>query len=99
MIQNKTHCKKYYHNLPILQATIDKYMICTLAEGNIDDKGDQIVTHKPDADGCSTADKKAGRVSTSFTFHSQHMAFDKVVKQLKFIKFSKQREQNQKTPK
>lgn len=35
-------------------------MVCTLAAGNIDDKGEQIVTHKPDADGCTEADKKLG---------------------------------------
>lgn len=67
LIQNKTHCKKYYQNLPLLQDTIDKYMVCTLAAGNIDDKGDQIVTMKPVADGCSEADKKAGRVSITNT--------------------------------
>ncbi|XP_026323002.1 uncharacterized protein LOC113232474 [Hyposmocoma kahamanoa] len=61
LIQNKTQCKKYYRNLTDLQATIDKYMICTLAKGNIDDQGHLIVTEKSNVDGCSDNDKKAGR--------------------------------------
>lgn len=69
LIQNKTHCKRHYSHLPQLQATIDKYMICTLAKGNIDDKGELIVTQKPNADGCLDEDVKAGRVSTTFTLH------------------------------
>ncbi|XP_026323001.1 uncharacterized protein LOC113232473 [Hyposmocoma kahamanoa] len=60
LIQNKTNCKNYYRNLPHLQATIDKYMICTLMAGNIDDDGELIFTQKPDADGCSDEDKMTG---------------------------------------
>lgn len=65
MIQNKTNCKHYFHKLPQLQAIIDKYMICTLTAGNIDDDGELIFTQKPDADGCSDEDKIAGMVSTT----------------------------------
>lgn len=65
LIEDHTSCKKYYHSWTQLQDTIDKYMICTLYQGNIDDNGELIATEKPDAEGCTEQDKEAGKVSAT----------------------------------
>ncbi|XP_026323069.1 uncharacterized protein LOC113232524 isoform X2 [Hyposmocoma kahamanoa] len=51
-IQNKSQCMKYYKKIPALLNVIDKYMICTMGSGNIDDEGHEITKVPPTADGC-----------------------------------------------
>lgn len=63
-ILGKTECKKEYktennteENEELL-SIIDKYMICTLHPGNIDDKGDLVNPSNPDLEGCITKVEK-----------------------------------------
>lgn len=50
---------------PLLEV-IDKYMICTMGRGNIDDQGHQIIRVRPSADGCP--DKKPVRTSVQLFY-------------------------------
>lgn len=62
MIANKHDCKKAYSHYEGMGAIIEKYMICTLASGNIDANGEQIVEGQPLAQGCITKqEKRMGR--------------------------------------
>lgn len=51
-IANKTKCIEAYRDLPKLHDTINKYMVCTIEAGNIDDEGNIILPSVPVVDGC-----------------------------------------------
>lgn len=51
-------CKKQYEVYPNMTEVIDQYMICTLAQGNINDAGETILKSPPTADGCTTDQQK-----------------------------------------
>ncbi|XP_026322999.1 uncharacterized protein LOC113232471 [Hyposmocoma kahamanoa] len=52
LIQSKQQCKKYYQALPSLLEVIDKYMICSMGGGNLDDVGRIINKTPPSGNGC-----------------------------------------------
>lgn len=67
LIQNKQKCKEFYHELPGLFLVIDKYMICSMGGGNLDDVGRIINKVPPTADGCLPDDEdEVGKIFTSF---------------------------------
>nr|XP_021191509.2 uncharacterized protein LOC110377131 [Helicoverpa armigera] len=55
-IIDKTTCKQHYKVYPNMNAVIDSFMICTLAQGELSDKGELILIGppQPKADGCGT---------------------------------------------
>jgi hypothetical protein len=53
MIHDKAECKKFFTEVTGLANVIDKYMICTLEAGNLNEHGEQIVKTRPLADGCT----------------------------------------------
>ncbi|XP_026323000.1 uncharacterized protein LOC113232472 [Hyposmocoma kahamanoa] len=55
-IAKKTKCMEAYEDIPKLLHTIEKYMICTINPGNIDDKGNIIVPPIPIVDTRATED-------------------------------------------
>ncbi|RVE48226.1 hypothetical protein evm_007083 [Chilo suppressalis] len=52
LIHNKRECKESFTNIPQLMSVIDKYMICTLDKGNLNEEGKLIKTPTL-ADGCT----------------------------------------------
>ncbi|XP_049705086.2 uncharacterized protein LOC110377142 [Helicoverpa armigera] len=60
LVMDKRDCMKSYEVYPNMTYIIEQYMICTLEEGNLNDKGDPIVKSLPTAEGC-TGTQKAGR--------------------------------------
>lgn len=58
LIEDKETCKKQYEVYPNMTEVIDQYMICTLAQGNINDAGETILKSPPTADGCTTDQQK-----------------------------------------
>ncbi|CAH0697131.1 unnamed protein product [Spodoptera exigua] len=57
MIIDKEECKKHYSDYENMTEVIDKYMICTYGQGNIDDRGDPIEAGKAQYNGCNPKDK------------------------------------------
>ncbi|XP_035441973.2 uncharacterized protein LOC118270483 isoform X2 [Spodoptera frugiperda] len=56
MIIDKEECKKHYIDYENMTEVIDKYMICTYGQGNIDDRGDPLEPAKAEHDGCGPKD-------------------------------------------
>ncbi|KPJ05210.1 hypothetical protein RR46_04047 [Papilio xuthus] len=57
-ITNKKKCKEGYSDIPELQDIIEKYMICTIGAGNLDNQGNIMTTLKPESEGCPQSNSK-----------------------------------------
>lgn len=75
-ILSKPECKNQYKSKDQakgnqeLHKIIDKYMICTLKAGNIDDHGEIVSPSPPDMDGCITKlEKLAGAVGDTVSIY------------------------------
>ncbi|KAL4708526.1 hypothetical protein ACJJTC_014134 [Scirpophaga incertulas] len=53
-LTDKNECKQYFTNIStLMENVIDKYMLCSIEAGNINEYGEQIIKLRPNADGCS----------------------------------------------
>lgn len=59
MIFDKEKCKQAYEVYPNMGQVIEKYMICTLEVGNIDERGYPVLTEAPINDGCASQKQSA----------------------------------------
>ncbi|PZC77036.1 hypothetical protein B5X24_HaOG203906 [Helicoverpa armigera] len=52
IIYDKEKCKKHYEDYPNMGDVIDKYMICSMGGGNINDEGEAIKVNEDRHEGC-----------------------------------------------
>ncbi|PZC77035.1 hypothetical protein B5X24_HaOG203905 [Helicoverpa armigera] len=57
-LMEKEECKAAYTSYPEVLKTIDKYMICSMLPGNLNDEGTPIETKPSLADGCVTSKQR-----------------------------------------
>ncbi|XP_021191516.3 uncharacterized protein LOC110377137 [Helicoverpa armigera] len=58
LLLNKTECNQHYEDYKNMSDVIDRYMICSLGKGNIDDGGNTIQKSLPVENGCTSKQQK-----------------------------------------
>ncbi|XP_022827218.1 uncharacterized protein LOC111356964 [Spodoptera litura] len=58
LLMDKNLCKEHYKDYPELLKTIDKYMLCSLDAGHMNDKGEIVSQNHTLVDGCITQNDK-----------------------------------------